>query len=419
LAKSNAKNNAARRPKAAARGSKGSTGEAGRKGDDVRSDLFVSVKTLPSGGIELNVTSRVDAMYGQSIRLAATSVISAYELTDARIDIDDKGALPFVIAARIEAALRRAGHDGHAPPERTVAKTRVAKDRLRRSRLYLPGNEPKLFINAGLHKPDGVILDLEDSVHPAEKDSARILVRNALRCVDFLGAERMVRINPSPLAFDDLEEIVPESPDLILVPKTETADHIRDIDQRIQSIQRKHSADAPIWLMPILESALGIENAFAIARASERVAGLTIGLEDYTADLGAPKTKMGDESLYARSRLVNAARAAGVQAIDSVFGDVGDVAALRAWATRARAMGFEGMGCIHPRQIRPIHESFTPTAEEIHEALAILAAFEEAAKKGIAVVSMGTRMIDPPVVERARRLVEFARRTGMVSDDPR
>jgi citrate lyase subunit beta/citryl-CoA lyase len=128
------------------------------------------------------------------------------------------------------------------------------------------------------------------------------------------------------------------------------------------------------------------------------------------------KTKRGDESLYARQRLVNAARAAGVQAIDSVYGDVGDTEGLRAWGMRARAMGFEGMGCIHPRQIRPIHEAFAPTAVEIEKALKIVAAFDEAKAKGLGVVSLGTRMIDPPVVLRAQRLVDLARRSGLVPE---
>ena len=166
--------------------------------------------------------------------------------------------------------------------------------------------------------------------------------------------------------------------------------------------------------MPIIESALGIENAFAIASASENVVALTIGLEDYTADLGVRKSREGTETIYARLRLVNAARAAGVQAIDSVFGDVGDMEGLEAWATRASHMGFEGMGCIHPRQIQPIHRAFAPSREEIERALKIVEAFEAAQRKGLGVVSLGTRMIDPPVVLRAQRLVAAAKRAGLI-----
>jgi citrate lyase subunit beta/citryl-CoA lyase len=399
----------------------GQRGEAGRAGDDVRSDAHVAVELGKSGGLKLDVTSKVDAFFGEAIRESAERVLATLGAEHAKVAIDDKGALPFVLQARIEAAVRRAGVvvQGDARPERTVSPPRSARDRLRRSRLYLPGNEPKFMVNAGLHHPDAVILDLEDSVHPAEKDTARLLVRNALRCIDFLGAERMVRINQIPLGLEDLEVIVPEAPDLILIPKTEEPGHVRQVVDRIGQIQHDAGGGEPIWLMPILESARGVEYAFAIADASDTVAALTIGLEDYTADLGVVKTRQGDESMYARRRLVNAARAAGVQAIDSVYGDVADTEGLRAWGRRARAWGYDGMGCIHPRQIEPIHEAFAPAAEEVDRALKIVAAFEEAEAKNLGVVSLGTRMVDPPVVLRAQRLVELARRTGILPKEER
>src|ERR1700751_2050692 len=166
--------------------------------------------------------------------------------------------------------------------------------------------------------------------------------------------------------------------------------------------------------MPILESALGIENAFAVAKASERVVGLTIGLEDYTADLGVVKTSTGNESLFARQRVVNAAYAAGVQAIDSVFGDVGDMEGLRAWAGNSRALGFQGMGCVHPTQIPVIHEAFAPSAFEIERARKIVIAYDEAQEKGLGVVSIGSKMIDPPVVQRAVKLMARAKTMGLV-----
>jgi citrate lyase subunit beta/citryl-CoA lyase len=165
--------------------------------------------------------------------------------------------------------------------------------------------------------------------------------------------------------------------------------------------------------MPILESALGIENAFAIAKASHQVVALTIGLEDYTADLGVVKTPVGEESLYARQRVVNAAHAAHVQAIDSVFGDVGDVEGLRAWGLKSRALGFEGMGCLHPRQVAVIHEAFTPTSTEIEKARKIVAAYNEAQQRGLGVVSLGSKMIDAPVLERALKLMARARAMGV------
>ena len=289
---------------------------------------------------------------------------------------------------------------------------------MRRSRLYLPGNEPKYFINAGLHAPDAIILDLEDSVHFAEKDTARLLVRNALRAVDFGAAERMVRINQLPLGLADLEEIVPQSPDLILVPKVETPEQVSDVVRAVESIARRASISRPIWLMPILESALGIENAFAIAKSSDRIAAITIGLEDYTADLGVAKTPEGTESLYARQRVVNAAHAAHVQAIDSVYGDVADSDGLLRWGEASRAMGFEGMGCLHPIQTEIIHRAFAPTLSELEKAQKIVVAYEDAQARGLGVVSLGSKMIDAPVVQRALKLVERARQMGIIADRP-
>ncbi|HKJ03292.1 MAG TPA: aldolase/citrate lyase family protein, partial [Longimicrobiales bacterium] len=288
---------------------------------------------------------------------------------------------------------------------------------LRRSRLYLPGSQPKLFINAGLHRPDAVILDLEDSVHPAEKDTARILVRNALRCVGFGAAERMVRINQLPLGLEDLTEVVPEQPHLILIPKVERPTQVEEVAAHVATILGERGLQGPVWLMPIIESALGVENAFAIATAADTVVALTIGLEDYTADLGVPRSAEGTESLYARTRLVNAAHAAGVQAIDSVFSDVSDMDALLAWARASRALGFEGMGCIHPRQIGPIHQGFSPTDEELDKAQRIVEAFADAQARGLGVVSLGTKMVDPPVVLRAQRVLEQARVTGQLAPE--
>jgi citrate lyase subunit beta / citryl-CoA lyase len=393
-------------------------GKAGRAGPDVRSDLHVSFEERAGGGIEIDLQSRVALYYGDPIRQQVRDVLRALGVEHAVINIVDEGALPFVIAARVEAAVRRAGlgQGKSAFPEATPLPALSARDRLRRSRLYLPGNEPKYFINAGLHAPDAIILDLEDSVHHAEKDVARLLVRNALRAVDFGAAERMVRINQLQLGLADLEEIIPQAPDLILIPKAETAAQVSDVVGAIDSIARRAGVSRPIWLMPILESALGIENAFAIATASDRIAGITLGLEDYTADLGAVKTPEGTESLYARQRVINAAHAAHVQAIASVYSDVADSDGLLRWGESSYAMGFEGMGCLHPIQIEIIHRAFAPTPSELGKALGIVAAYEEAQARGLGVVSLGSKMIDAPVVQRALKLVARAKQIGMNAD---
>lgn len=392
-------------------------GQAGN--DETRSDCFVRITPANGGGLDLQIESKVQLYYGDAIRKQATATLDATGVRDARVEVRDQGALPFAIEARLEAAARLAGYLDGKPdlPEPAPLPPVSDRNRLRRSRLYIPGNDPKLMIGAGLHGADGVILDLEDSVHADAKDAARLLVRNALCCIEFGHSERMVRINPEPMAIPDLAAVIPARPDLILIPKVEDADQVARVDAAINRILGEVGEHWPIWLMPILESGKGIENAFEIARASERVGALTIGLEDYTADLGVVKTRDGAETLWARSRVVNAAAAAGVQAIDSVYGDVADEEGLRAWGERSRALGFQGMGCVHPRQVPVVHDAYSPSEQEVDKALQIVHAFEEAQKLGLAVVSLGSKMIDPPVVERARRLVEQARKAGRVQEE--
>src|SRR5689334_9317370 len=234
--------------------------EAGRFTSDTRSDCRVVFEPRSSGGIELELQSKVAAYYGNSISTDARSTLAALGIEHARLLIEDAGALPYTIAARIEAAVKRAGlakgrhHLPHPSKTSQGGAPATARDRMRRSRLYLPGSEPKYFVNAALHGPDAIILDLEDSVHPADKDSARLLVRNALRAVDFATCERMVRINQLPLGLEDLDEIVPESPDLILIPKVETSKQVIEVNSRIAEIKADYGVTRSIWLMPILES---------------------------------------------------------------------------------------------------------------------------------------------------------------------
>jgi citrate lyase subunit beta/citryl-CoA lyase len=389
--------------------------EAGQSGKDVRSDLHVAIEPRGSGGLEVGLESRVAPYYGEAILAQTRQILETLGVKNAKVAIRDEGALPYVIAARIETAARRAGvaNNNKAWPQRVAPPESSAKDRLRRSRLYLAGSEPRYTINAGLHGPDAILLDLEDSVHYAEKDAARILVRNTLRSVDFGACERMVRINQLPLGLEDLAEIIPEGPDLVLIPKVEHPGQVTQVDRMISELKIRHQLNRPIWLMPILESGQGIENAAAIAAAAENVVAITIGLEDYTADLGVAKTLEGRESLYARTRLVNAAKAAGIQAFDSVFSDIADLEGLRRWGEASRGLGFEGMGCIHPVQIPVIHAAFAPSRAEIEKAQKIVRAFDEAQQRGVGVVSLGSKMIDATVVQRALKLVARAKAMGL------
>lgn len=391
---------------------------AGLKGDTVRSDCYIELEIKSIGGIKLNLKSKVESMYGDSIRKLILERCRFFNITNAGILVEDYGALPFVISARFETAIKRAlpnTKKEYLLPFSKKLIYKTTKERLRRSRLYLPGNEPKFFVNAGLHSPDGIILDLEDSVAPTEKDAAQLLVRNALRSVDFYGAERMVRINQLPNGLDDLKFIVPHNVHVILIPKCESAEQVNEVEKEVYRLKKLFKIKNDIFFMPIIESALGVIKAFEIATASKYNCALAIGLEDYTADIGTQRTNEGRESIFARQMLVNAAKAAGIQAIDTVFSDVSDMEALRQSVIEAKSLGFEGKGCIHPRQIKVVHEAFAPTEQEIEKAKKIVLAFEEAEKKGLGVVSLGNKMIDPPVVKRAMKSIELAIINNIIS----
>jgi len=394
--------------------------DAGQRGEKVRSDCWVRLEPRTSGGLELRVESKVDAMYGDAVRGTCRTVLEALGVRDAAVSVEDAGALDFVLAARIETAVKRAGLGGDAtflPAPGPGFGTRTTRERFRRSRLYLPGNEPKYFLNASQHNPDAIILDLEDSVAPPAKDAARLLVRNALRAVDFGQCERMVRVNQGDRGLADLDVVVPQNVHLILIPKVETAEQVRAVDARAEKVRRAAGLESPCFLMPIVESALGCFNALAIATASPNVVALTIGLEDYTADLGAQRTPEGRESFWARQVVVNAARAAGVTPIDTVFSDFSDMEGLRQACLEAKSLGFEGKGCIHPRQVPVVHEAFAPSTEEVEKAKRIVLAFEEAERRGLGVVALGSKMVDPPVVKRALRTVQMAEALALLPAD--
>ncbi len=392
----------------------GNIATSGNKGKGVRSDCFVTIELMDKEGIDIQLQSKVGVIFGEEIIKEIKNILNYFGIKEAKVHLEDSGALAFVIAARVEVAVNQLiqNEKEYLPELIEENKYQTTKDSKRFSRLYLPGNTPSLMINAGIHKPDGIILDLEDSVAPDKKAEARLLVRNALRQLDFYGAERMVRINQVPKGLDDLDYIIPHNVNLILIPKCESAGQIHQVNKKIDELKSKHNIENPVWLMPIIESALGVINAYEIASAADNVVSLAIGLEDYTADIGTRRTNEGTESFFARSQVVNAARAARIQAIDSVFSDVADMEALKQNVLRSKALGFDGMGCIHPRQIAVIHENFAPDETEIEKAKKIVNAFIEANEKGLGVVSLGTKMIDPPVVKRAQNTINLAVNMG-------
>jgi citrate lyase subunit beta/citryl-CoA lyase len=389
---------------------------SGNSGPKIRSDCEITLELKGEGGINIDLVSRVKALYGQSIIQQIKEILNFFGIRDANVNINDSGALPFVIAARLEAAVRQLIDTDleYLPEFNPEINCESSRTRQRFSRLYLPGNNPAQMINAGLHSADGLILDLEDSVAPSKKDEARILVRNALRQISFYGAERMVRINQGERGLNDLHFIIPHRVNLILIPKCETAEQIRSVENEIEKIKQDSGNNWDIFLMPIIESAAGVENVTSIISASQNVVAVAIGLEDYTADLGVQRTPEGTESLYARTRIIVAAKAAGIQPIDSVFSDVDDMDGLLKNVLSSKALGFEGMGCIHPRQISVIKRGYAPNETEIEKSKKICLAYEDAMKNGLGVIALGSKMIDPPVVARAQRIIDQAVLLGLL-----
>jgi len=268
---------------------------SGNAGPKVRSDCEITLELTGKGGIIIDLTSKVKTLYGQSIVKLTNDILGFFGIKHAKVKIVDSGALPFVISARLEAAVKQlTDTDLEFLPDFLPENDYTAiRDRFRFARLYLPGNNPALLINAGLHSADGIILDLEDSVAPDKKDEATILVRNALRQINFCGAERMVRINKGERGVSDLHSVIPHNVNLILIPKCESPDYIIKVEKEIEEIQKRRNLKNKVFLMPIIESAIGVENAYTIAKASKDIVAMAIGLEDYTADLGVQRTTEG------------------------------------------------------------------------------------------------------------------------------
>lgn len=291
---------------------------------------------------------------------------------------------------------------------------------MRRSMLFLPGNTPNMLINSSCLGADAVIFDLEDAVSPAEKDAARILVRNTLRYMDQQGCETIVRINSidTPYWKKDLEEMIPQRPALILLPKTGAAADVLQADAYMTELEEKLGLQPnTVGLMPLIETALGVENAFSIATATPRVQALFLGAEDLTADLQCKRTKEGREIEYARTRLVVAARAAGVTVYDTPFTDVNDDEGIWVDTRYAKALGFNGKASISPRHVEVINQVFSPTAKEIDYAYEVMEAIALAKEQGRGVIALHGKMIDAPIVARAQQTIAAAQALGLGRED--
>ena len=291
---------------------------------------------------------------------------------------------------------------------------------MRRSMLFIPGNTPNLLMNADVLGADSIILDLEDAVSPAEKDAARILVRNAMTFLDFSRVETIVRINSvdTPFWKKDLDTILPLKPTLIMPPKTSAAQDVLTVDAYMSQLEDKLGmARNTVRLIPLIETALGLENAFQIAAASSRVAALFLGAEDLTADLRCKRTKEGEEIAYARARMVAAARAAGVDVYDTPFTDVNDDEGIRVDTEKAKSLGFTGKASISPRHVPVINEVFSPSQRDIDYAYEVMEAIRIAKEQGRGAIALRGKMIDAPIVQRAKIVLDAAREIGGLLDE--
>ena len=290
--------------------------------------------------------------------------------------------------------------------------------KLRRSMLFVPGANTSMVCNAFIYKPDTVMFDLEDSVALSEKDSARLMVYHALQHFMYEKIETAVRVNPleSPYGLLDLEAVIRAGVDIIRLPKTDTVDDVLTMEREIERIEKEVGSQKRTKLLAAIESAQGVVNAVAIATCTDRLMGIALGAEDYVRDLHTQRTKEGSELMAARSQILLAARAAKINAFDSVFSDVKDKEGFIKEANYVKGLGFDGKSLINPNQITLLHKVYAPKQKEIDWALEVIEAAEEAKAKGLGVVSLDGRMVDAPIIARAESTLELAKASGLLGD---
>lgn len=287
---------------------------------------------------------------------------------------------------------------------------------LRRTMLFMPGNNPGMLQNAAIMGADSIILDLEDAVNLSEKDSARILVREAIKSLDFDDVELVIRINSmdNELGVLDVMELGRLRPDAILVPKADE-ESILEVHKILDKIEKEiNLANETIKLIPLIETAYGVENVYNIIRCSGRVNGILLGGEDLTADLGIKRTKAGEEIFYARNKVAIACRAFKVSAIDTPFTDIDDLDGLQRDTLKGKSVGMTGKAAINPRQIDIIHSVFAPSVEDIKYSRRVLEAMEQAQRDHKGVFSLDGKMVDTPIINRAKTVINLAKNLGMV-----
>lgn len=291
--------------------------------------------------------------------------------------------------------------------------------KLRRTMMYVSGNNPANVMDAHLYGSDSIMFDLEDSISIKEKDAARFLVYHALKTVDYGNTETVVRINSldSPYGRPDLEAMVRAQVDVIRLPKTDTVEDVLEVERIITEIEEKIGLEVGTTkMMAAIEGPLGIINAYDIAKSSKRLIGVAIGGYDFVTGLKTTRSAEGSEMLVARGQLVLAARAAGIDVIDSVFADIYNDEGFIAETKLIKQLGFDGKSVVHPRQIDLTHKIYEPTEKEIRHAIRVVDAVEDAEKRGVGVVVVDGNMVDGPIIDQAYRVIQLAKVYGLYKD---
>ncbi len=291
--------------------------------------------------------------------------------------------------------------------------------KLRRTMLFCPAINPKLYVDGPMYNADCIIFDLEDSIRYDQKVEARDLLCEAHKALDFSDTEIFVRINPLYTEFgkDDVVALVEAGVVRFRLPMCETVENVKELDELLTECEAKFGIESGSCLIQCsIETPLGVENALSLATSSPRVTSISFGAEDYTRLLGVDRTKTAEELFYARSRVCNAASIAGVDAIDTVWADFNDMEGFENEVRFAKQLGFAGKSCIHPLQVSVVHEIFTPSMDEVEKSLIILREVKKAGIEKGGVIQVDGKMVDIPVIEKAQRIVDLAIGANMIEE---
>lgn len=292
-------------------------------------------------------------------------------------------------------------------------------ERLRRTMMFVPGANPAMLRDAPLYGADSIMFDLEDAVSLKEKDTARMLVHQALKTIDYSSVETVVRINALEDGGDqDIEAVVVAGVNVVRLPKTERAEDITEVAEVITAVEEKYGIEiGRTKMMAAVESAEGVMNAREIAQASERLIGIALGAEDYVTNMKTKRHPDGQELFFARNMILHAARIAGIAAIDTVYSDVDNTEGFQNEVRLIKQLGFDGKSVINPRQIPLVNEIYQPTAKEIQNAKEVIWGIREAEAKGSGVISVNGKMVDKPIVERAQRVIALAKAAKLITEE--